>query len=188
MKILEQLLIDVLTTLYTQFGTSLIIAILGTFMVMNMSKIDCVEVLWNMIKNSIKNKQTRNIFFLLFFLAMILLRTVLCRSIWTNPLSDVLGGMVLYSMEDGVNAEVVENIILFIPFSFFLARVLDLKIMTKSIGCNAISISIVLSICIEVSQLFFKLGTFQISDILYNSLGGLLGGCAYAVIQKHKNG
>lgn len=42
----------------------------------------------------------------------------------------------------------------------------------------------------EFSQLLFHLGTFQISDLVYNTLGGTVGGLAYYIIYKfrHRNG
>ena len=40
------------------------------------------------------------------------------------------------------------------------------------------------SFVIEFSQLLFHLGTFQISDLVYNTLGGTVGGLAYYIIYK----
>lgn len=38
--------------------------------------------------------------------------------------------------------------------------------------------------CIEMLQLLLRLGTFQVSDIVYNTLGGMLGGLCYIVGKK----
>ncbi|WP_262369700.1 VanZ family protein [Enterococcus faecium] len=35
------------------------------------------------------------------------------------------------------------------------------------------------SLSIEFTQLFFRLGTFQLSDLFYNTLGGLIGALLY---------
>ena len=35
------------------------------------------------------------------------------------------------------------------------------------------------SLAIEFLQLFLRLGTFQLSDLFYNTLGGALGGMIY---------
>lgn len=40
------------------------------------------------------------------------------------------------------------------------------------------------SISIEMLQLLFRLGTFQLSDIFYNTVGGALGGLLYYVAMK----
>ena len=43
------------------------------------------------------------------------------------------------------------------------------------------------SFIIEFLQLLFHLGTFQISDLCYNTLGGTIGGVIYFVGYKFKN-
>lgn len=43
------------------------------------------------------------------------------------------------------------------------------------------------SFIIEFLQLLFHLGTFQISDLCYNTLGGTIGGVIYFVSYKFKN-
>ena len=37
---------------------------------------------------------------------------------------------------------------------------------------------------IEMLQLLLRLGTFQLSDIFYNTLGGMIGGLMYCVVMK----
>ena len=45
-------------------------------------------------------------------------------------------------------------------------------------------IAFIFSISIEMLQLLLHLGTFQVSDIVYNTLGGMLGGLCYIEIKK----
>ena len=40
------------------------------------------------------------------------------------------------------------------------------------------------SLAIEFLQLFLRLGTFQLSDLFYNTLGGVLGGMIYWICWK----
>ena len=40
------------------------------------------------------------------------------------------------------------------------------------------------SISIEMLQLLMRLGTFQLSDIFYNTVGGVLGGLMYCAVMK----
>ena len=40
------------------------------------------------------------------------------------------------------------------------------------------------SLIIEMLQLLLRLGTFQLSDIFYNTVGGVLGGLLYCVAMK----
>ena len=37
---------------------------------------------------------------------------------------------------------------------------------------------------IEMLQLLLRLGTFQLSDIFYNTLGGMIGGLMYCAVMK----
>ena len=39
---------------------------------------------------------------------------------------------------------------------------------------------------IEMLQLFLRLGTFQLSDLFYNTVGGMIGGLMYYGIAKAK--
>ena len=51
--------------------------------------------------------------------------------------------------------------------------------------CSLISyieVVAVFSFMIEFTQLLFHLGTFQISDLTYNTLGGAVGGVIYYLV------
>ena len=45
-------------------------------------------------------------------------------------------------------------------------------------------IAFIFSISIEMLQLLMRLGTFQLSDIFYNTVGGVLGGLMYCAVMK----
>ena len=45
-------------------------------------------------------------------------------------------------------------------------------------------IAFIFSISIEMLQLFLRLGTFQLSDLFYNTVGGVVGGLVYYGIVK----
>ena len=45
-------------------------------------------------------------------------------------------------------------------------------------------IAFLFSVIIEMLQLLLRLGTFQIADICYNTVGGVLGGVCYWTIRK----
>ena len=44
--------------------------------------------------------------------------------------------------------------------------------------------SMIFSVSIETLQLLLRLGTFQLSDIFYNTVGGVIGGLMYYGIRK----
>ena len=48
------------------------------------------------------------------------------------------------------------------------------------------TVAFIFSISIEVLQLFLRLGTFQLSDLFYNTVGGMIGGLMYYGITKAK--
>ena len=73
--------------------------------------------------------------------------------------------------------QAVENILFFIPFSFFLVLAFfSNKNITKlNLFEKIIKFSFLLSLFIELTQLLLTLGTFQVSDIVYNIIGGFIG-------------
>ena len=75
---------------------------------------------------------------------------------------------------------------MFIPFSILLLWAFQQELLgeSKSIGFGktvwkATKVVAVFSFMIEFTQLLFHLGTFQISDLTYNTLGGAIGGVIY---------
>lgn len=44
----------------------------------------------------------------------------------------------------------------------------------------------IFSVSIEILQLFLRLGMFQLSEIFYNTVGGVLGGLMYYAAMKTK--
>ena len=56
----------------------------------------------------------------------------------------------------------------------------------KWIVVNVIKASFSFSCMIEICQLFLRLGTFQLSDIFQNTLGGFIGATIYIIRQKMK--
>lgn len=63
--------------------------------------------------------------------------------------------------------EIIKNIMLFIPFGSFWCSVSYKK--------RAIIISVIASVLIELIQLLWNIGYFEVDDILSNSLGGCIG-------------
>ena len=54
----------------------------------------------------------------------------------------------------------------------------------KKTLCNSGKIAFIFSVSIEMLQLLLRLGTFQLSDIFYNTVGGMIGGLMYCVVMK----
>ena len=65
---------------------------------------------------------------------------------------------------------IVQNLILFMPFGFLLYAVAD-----QPRTARILLFGFLLSLAIELCQLFFRLGWFEVDDILHNVLGTYLG-------------
>ena len=106
-----------------------------------------------------------------------------------NPLSDVMGGWSIWETANGeqkLTTECIENIIMMVPFSTAVLWTFGKKIGNgwKKILWQSGKISFIFSISIEILQLLLRLGTFQLSDIFYNTVGGMIGGLIYCTVLK----
>ena len=80
----------------------------------------------------------------------------------------------------------IENVIMMVPFSSVVMWTFEEKIGSgwKKILWQSGKIAFIFSVSIEMLQLLLRLGTFQLSDIFYNTVGGLLGGLMYCAVMK----
>ena len=131
----------------------------------------------------------RKLFLLFFVTSMILFRTLLNRNLWMNPLSKVMGGWGIWETVNGeqkLTTECIENVIMMVPFSSVVMWTFKEKTGNgwKKILWYSGKIAFIFSVSIEMLQLLLRLGTFQLSDIFYNTVGGVLGGLVYYVTMK----
>ncbi|MEG1293589.1 MAG: VanZ family protein [Clostridium sp.] len=70
------------------------------------------------------------------------------------------------------------NIVCFMPFGF----ILPLISRRGGIWYNTFLLSFWLSFCIEVTQIVFQVGSFDVDDMFLNTLGGILGFICVAVV------
>ena len=108
----------------------------------------------------------------LLYLSFILVCTLFSRNTFV-PYKSVLKGFKLYN-NGRWSMECVENIILFVPYTFFYLQTLTSHETLKSLK-SALVLAFSTSMFVELSQLIFWLGAFQLSDILYNVVGGISG-------------
>ena len=188
-EILSKIITNILTALYEPFGFSILLSFLAMFFYLYAYKPDHAGNGW---KSAIVTWYTefkcsvffRKLFFLVFTTALILFRTLLNRDLWLNPLSDVMGGWSIWTTvneERQLTTECIENIIMMVPFSAMVMWTFNVK---EKIAYQSIKLSFLFSISIEFLQLFLRLGTFQLSDIFYNILGGFIGGILYYAVMK----
>ena len=192
--LLGKILTNILTALYEPFGFALLLSFLAMFFYLYAYEPTTAGKGW---KNAIvtwyrKFKESvcfRKLFFLAFVTSLILFRTLLNRKMWMNPLSDVMGGWGIWETVNGerqLTTECIENVIMMVPFSAVVLWTFEEKIENslKKILWQSGKIAFCFSISIEMLQLLLRLGTFQLSDIFYNTVGGALGGLLYYVAMK----
>lgn len=75
------------------------------------------------------------------------------------------------------------NIVVFIPIGMFLPSLFS---RCKNVLFTAI-LSCELSLCVEVVQLITKAGSFDVDDILLNTLGGICGCVIYTIYRGIRN-
>ena len=104
-------------------------------------------------------------------------------------MSKILGGWGIWETKNGeqvLTTECIENVIMMVPFSAVMMWTFEEKIGNdwKKILCYSGKIAFIFSVSIEMLQLLLRLGTFQLSDIFYNTVGGMIGGLAYYATMK----
>lgn len=88
--------------------------------------------------------------------------------------------------EQKLTTECIENVIMMVPFTSMVIWTFREKIGNgwKKILWQSGKIAFGFSLMIEMLQLLLRLGTFQLSDIFYNTVGGVLGGLMYYAVMK----
>lgn len=176
---------NVLVALYQPFWFSVILSVLFMTVYQTYRSAGAKAVMrqwWGWFRQDVSFRRR---FFLVFYTTMILFRTLLNRYIWINPVSDVVGVWGFYNAKGEFTTEALENLVMFIPFTFLLLWTWQAKserdIKFRSLLWRGVKTAFYLSAIIEFLQLFLRLGTWQLSDLFYNTLGGLIGGCIYCV-------
>lgn len=189
LEILSKILINILTAFYESFGFSILLSFLAIFFYLYACvPVDAGKVWKGAIVTWYKEfKESvffRKLFLLAFVTSLILFRTLLNRNLWMNPLSKVMGGWGIWETVNGeqkLTTECIENVIMVVPFSAVVMWMFQKKAGNgwKNIVWQSGRVAFIFSIVIEVLQLLLRLGTFQLSDIFYNTVGGVVGGVCY---------
>lgn len=193
-NILEKIITNVLAALYEPFGFSILLSFFAMFFWLFAYDPDSAGKGWKnaMVTWYKKFKDSlffRKLFLLSFVISMILFRTLLNRNLWMNPLSNVTGGWGIWEIVNGkrqLTTECIENVIMMMPFSALMTWTFEEKMENgwKKMLWQSAKIAFIFSVIIEMLQLLLQLGTFQLSDIFYNTVGGVLGGLVYYVLMK----
>lgn len=184
MDIVSRIITNIIESLYRYSGTAIVVAVLFMFAYGKVQELGFKSTVRYWKEHFITSVRFRQVFLLAIYVSLILLRTVFCRSIWGNPISNVLGNWSLQYSDGSVNTEEIENILLFIPYSILLLKLSTLQgDVNRRVVWLAIKASFWLSVGIECCQIVFRVGTFQLSDLFFNTLGGFIGGSLYYGIE-----
>lgn len=185
----------ILKAIYQPFLFALVLSVFVLFFIMFLEKYNdgsikdkIIMALKEWKDRFLAQKKFRRAFYLVFFLIMILFKTLLNRDMWANPVYDVIGVWGLHRKDGTFTTEIFENIALFIPMMFFLLLFLETTSKKTSkfliVMGRSIVISFIFSLVIEMLQLMLRLGTWQLSDICFNLIGGIIGGLLYWITAK----
>lgn len=186
MEIVITILKDVLIALYQPFWYAVVMAVLMLFFYMFAKEKGFKNVVKQLIDKLKTNSKYIVLLFYFFYLSMILFRTLLNRNIWMNPLSNILGTWSIYNAEGKLTTEIFENLAMFVPFIILTFMAFTEKLFNNKVKLGrtiilSFSISFLFSLTIELLQLFLRVGTFQLSDLFFNTVGGIVGGIIYYI-------
>lgn len=178
------ILYHILLQIYPSIGTAFIIACMFSY-ICHLHKNHNVKVFFKEWRIAWKeNPRVKYYFFFSFYAVLILLQTILCRSYYADSLKYIMGNWSIFNSSGELNNHILDNILLFIPYTPILFitfgnEIFNHKRTLFKIFIQSFFTSCLFSAVIELSQAIFHLGTLQISDWVYNTLGGILGGFIY---------
>lgn len=168
MLYIERIVMDCIVAFYQNIGSSILLSLIILFLYQSIKlrKINIKRFICNF-----KNQSSRKKLYLLLSMVFIVQYTLLRRNGNHEPLQDIIGPFILLDLTEGnFYVETIENVILFVPFGICLKNFNNFYCLKK-----VFFMVFIFSLSIEMLQLIFKLGTFQLSDLYYNTIGGLVG-------------
>lgn len=186
MEYVKQIIQDLLTMLYQYLGISIICSVLF-LLVWKQADETSWSSIWNKLKALLHDHRWKKRFLLILYVIFVLQRTIFNRGPWGNPLENVLGNWWFLN-DDIFNCEVAENILMFIPL-YPIVKICENENSIAHIKYgrwDIIMLPFICSLSIEMIQLLFRVGSFQLSDIFYNTIGGILGGLFMHIWHKLK--
>lgn len=100
-----------------------------------------------------------------------------------RPFQTILG---YFSNFDGLSItdQFVGNVLAFVPFGLLLPPLIPrLGSFNRMVGCT-----VAFSLLVEIAQLIFRVGAFDVDDLLLNACGGVIGFLLSKVFNKKNRG
>lgn len=146
-----------------------------------------------MIRNTTRNQKFGWVLFILYLIALTYLmffaeslgRTGNAQAEYAYNLElfKEIRRFYIYREQLGWKAVVLNlggNVVGFMPFGF----ILPIVSRRGRRWYNTFLLGFFLSFCIEITQLVFKVGSFDVDDLLLNTIGGILGFLCYKIVQE----
>ena len=165
MELLGKIITNILTALYEPFGFSLLLSFLAMFFYLYAYEPGEAGKGWKCALVTWYERFKGSVFFRkLFLLAFV---------------TSMIG-------EQALTTEGIENVIMMVPFTGVLMGTFEEKTGNswRKILWDSGKTALIFSVSIETLQLLLRLGTCQLSDIFYNTVGGVIGGLMYYGIRK----
>ena len=192
METLKTILNDILIIIYHNVFGAVAFAILAMCVKLFATEYGIKKLVSNWVNSFLHDRKFVIQFIFFIYVFIVFSETVIGRSIWNYPLENVIGTWTMH-IDGEINNDLFENLFMLMPYIALMfaafPQVLEHKSKGKSRGfINITSKSFLFSFCtslsIEMIQLIFKLGTFQLSDPFFNTVGGAIGGFIYFIIIK----
>ena len=189
--ILIDLIKDTAIKYYTYIFGSLLMAFLAMFAVMFIRKYG-VRNSVRYILAFLKSKKYRSVFIFAVYISLMLSRTILFRPLIENSFAELTIGWDLRSEDGEPYTSGLENVVLFIPYTFLAirtGRIWKGRTEESFIGIlkDSFIMSAVFSVSIEVFQAIFCVGLLQLSDLCFNISGGIAGGVLYRLFYMRRD-
>lgn len=177
MRMVDLAVRDILETICTYAVPAGVFALLMGCVIWNVSRKGIGETVFLYLEQLRQQQNLKYKFLFFMYTYFVVDRTLLSRPFgWTNGMQDVLGGWWVTDPESGeISLEAIENFVFFVPYLLLFWLAFPYKHEAKKILQKGIFIAFLTSLCIEILQVIFKVGEFQLSDLFYNTTGGGLG-------------
>lgn len=186
---LKAVIKNVLIEIYHPFGFALILSALFMYVYKQCDSWKTAIKRWiNWFRT---DASFRKMFIFIAYLVIILYRTLTNRGMAINTVDNVIGIWKINNFDENYKQIVLVNLVLFIPFTILLFWNFALKLLKNlkftTIILQSLKITYLFSLAIEFLQLFLRTGVWQISDLFFNTLGGIIGGILYWIVLNIKN-
>lgn len=142
-------------------------------------------IIWALLAYTLRKRviwKKLNILAFVISVILILMVTLVFRQSEEKGISLVpFSSFVLAKMHSDIYHELIMNVILFLPIGLTAPYIFCDK--AKHPVILTIGVAIVFSVLIELLQLVFMRGYAEIDDVIFNSIGALLGSMSYMIVK-----